>query len=81
MKGKTIFVFPDATKKRPHSIKKGRNSLSITKLGFSKTYNIVYWTFLRMLMLHIGFNIHVINCTNEYFSDVSFAKLIHGEAT
>ena len=30
-------------------------------------------------MLHIGFNIHVINYTNEYFSDVSFAKLIHGE--
>ena len=32
-----------------------------------------------MLMLHIGFNIHVINYIDEYFSDVSFAKFILGE--
>ena len=32
-----------------------------------------------MLMLHICFNIRVINYNVEYFSDVSLAKLIHGE--
>jgi hypothetical protein len=60
-----------------HSVKKRNLKATILKLDLSKAYDGVDWTFLRLVLIHMGMNVVSVNWIMGCIQSVSFAVLIN----
>eukprot|EP00253_Pinus_taeda_P008941 PITA_08941 len=64
-----------------HSIKQKIKKGAVIKIDLSKAYDRICWTYLRMMLTHLGFKVDFINWIMGCVSSVSFAVLINGAAS
>lgn len=63
-----------------NNCKSGRKGWAAIKLDISKAYDRVEWSFLKEILLKIGFNQRWVNLILDCISSVNFLILINGEA-
>lgn len=51
------------------------------KIDVSKAYDRVSWSYLQMLLTHMGFEIAFINWVMRFITNVSFVVLINGASS
>eukprot|EP00253_Pinus_taeda_P019083 PITA_19083 len=61
-----------------HSIRQKIKKGAVIKIDLSKAYDRICWTYLRMLLTHLGFKLEFINWIMGCVTSVSFAVLING---
>eukprot|EP00253_Pinus_taeda_P027771 PITA_27771 len=64
-----------------HSIRQTIKKGAVIKIDLSKAYDRICWTYLRMLLTHLGFKLDFINWIMGCVTSVSFAVLINGAAS
>jgi hypothetical protein len=64
-----------------HSIKKKNIKSLILKLDLQKAYDCISWDYLRMVLIQVGFGLHMKNWILACVNSTSFAVLVNGEAT
>eukprot|EP00253_Pinus_taeda_P023736 PITA_23736 len=64
-----------------HSVRQTIKKGAVIKIDLSKAYDRISWTYLRMLLTHIGFNLDFINWVMGCITSVSFAVLVNGAAS
>lgn len=64
-----------------HSLKTKNLSGAVLKLDLSKAYDRVSSLYVRMLLIHLGFNVSFVIWVMECISTTSFAVLINGTAS
>eukprot|EP00253_Pinus_taeda_P008065 PITA_08065 len=64
-----------------HSIRQARKKGAVLKLDLSKAFYRISWTYLRLLLTHLGFKVEFINWIMGCISNVCFAVLINGAAS
>ena len=57
----------------------GKSGFLALKLDMSKAYNRVEWSFLKTLMLKMGFHVNWVNLMMMCITTVSYSLLINGE--
>ena len=61
-----------------HSIKKDKQYAFSLKLDFSKAYDRVSWTFIWLILIHIGMSLDVVNWIMGYIHHAAFTFIING---
>eukprot|EP00253_Pinus_taeda_P002268 PITA_02268 len=64
-----------------HSIRNSKSKGVVLKIDLSKAYDKISWTYLRMLLTHLGFKVEFISWIMGCISNASFAVLINGAAS
>lgn len=64
-----------------HSVKLLKRKGVVVKINLSKAYDRISWTYIRLLLIHLGFKIDFINWVMGCISSVGFAMLINGAAS
>eukprot|EP00253_Pinus_taeda_P007836 PITA_07836 len=64
-----------------HSIRQTIKKGAVIKIDLSKAYDRICWTYLWMLLTHLGFKLEFINWIMGCVTSVSFAVLINGAAS
>eukprot|EP00253_Pinus_taeda_P015079 PITA_15079 len=64
-----------------HSIRKSNSKGAVLKIDLSKAYDRISWSYLRMLLTHLGFKVEFISWIMGCISNASFAVLINGAAS
>ena len=64
-----------------HTIKLSKNPAFALKLDLSKAYDSLNWTFLRLVMIHIGLDIEIVNWVMGCVQTASFVVLINGSSS
>eukprot|EP00253_Pinus_taeda_P008165 PITA_08165 len=64
-----------------HSIRQTIKKGAVIKIDLSKAYDRICWTYLRLLLTHLGFKLDFINWIMGCVTSVSFAVLINGAAS
>eukprot|EP00253_Pinus_taeda_P021308 PITA_21308 len=64
-----------------HSLRQANKKGVVLKINLSKAYDRISWTYLRMLLTHLGFKVEFINWIMGCISNVNFAVLINGVAS
>ena len=59
----------------------GSSSFMALKLDMSKAYDRVEWSFLRDVMIQMGFNDRWVALVMEWISSMTYSLLINGEPT
>jgi hypothetical protein len=59
-----------------HSIKDNKTPMVFWKIDLAKAYNKVCWMYLRLLLIHIGMNVHMENWIMVFLSLSYFIVLI-----
>ena len=53
----------------------------VIKLDISKDYDKLNWFYLRLIFLHVGFNLIVVNWNMGYVNSMNFDILVNGVAS
>jgi hypothetical protein len=64
-----------------HSIKKKKQKSLILKLDLQKVYDYISWDYLRMVLIEVGFGIHMTNWILACVNSTSFVVLVNGKDT
>ena len=64
-----------------HSLKAKNLSGAVLKLDLSKAYDRVSWLYVKMLLIHLGFDIGFIRWVMGCILTASFAVLINGKTS
>jgi hypothetical protein len=64
-----------------HSLKTKKSKGAILKIDLSKDFDRVNWSYIRLLLTHLGFEAPFIKWIMACISSVSFAILINGETS
>eukprot|EP00253_Pinus_taeda_P013898 PITA_13898 len=64
-----------------HSVKMKNKKGAVIKIDLSKAYDRVNWSYIRLLLTHLGFKVDFISWIMGRVTDVSYAILINGAAT
>jgi len=76
LKEKLVHEAIGSTREGLHSIKNQRRPLSIIKLDLSKAYDHISWFYLKVLLLHLGFDLPLVKWIISCVASVSFVVLI-----
>jgi hypothetical protein len=61
-----------------HTIKTKNIPSFVLKLDLSKAYDKVNWNFMRLVLIQIGMNLHMVNWIMSCVETASFAVLVNG---
>jgi hypothetical protein len=61
-----------------HTIKTKRIPTMVVKIDLSKAYDKVSWLYLRMMMIHLGFQLPFVKWVMSCISSVTLSVLING---
>lgn len=64
-----------------HSIKQSNKKGVVLKIDLSKAYDQISWSYIQMLLTHLGFKVEFIDWIMGCISNSSFAVLINGAAS
>ena len=64
-----------------HTIKTKKSYSIVIKLDLSKDYDRESWMYLRMMLIHLGFNVHFDDWVMSCVFFVSFSILINGSTS
>jgi hypothetical protein len=64
-----------------HNLKVRHSRGVVLEIDLSKAYDRVEWTYIRLLLTHLGFEVLVINWMMACITSISFAILINGVAS
>lgn len=78
LQGRQIHEAIGVAQKALHSLKAKNLSGVVLKLDLSKAYDRVSWLYVKMLLIHLGFDIGFIRWIMGCVSSASFAVLING---
>ena len=78
LQGRQIHEAIGVAQEALHSLKARNISGTVIKLDLSKAYDRVSWLYVRMLLIHLGFDIGFVRCIMGCISMASFAVLING---
>lgn len=81
MNGRQIHEAIGVAQETIHSIRQSNKKGVVLKIDLSKAYDRISWTYLRLLLTHLGFKVEFINRIMGCISNVSFVVLISGAAS
>eukprot|EP00253_Pinus_taeda_P028145 PITA_28145 len=81
LNGRQIHEAIGAAQEVLHSVKMKNKRGVVIKIDLSKAYDRINWTYIRMLLTHLGFKVDFIRWIMGCITDVSYAILINGAAT
>jgi hypothetical protein len=81
LEGRQIQEAVGVAKEGLHSLKNTRSKGAILNIDLSKAFDRVNWTYIRLLLTHIGFHVPFIKWIMACITSVSFAVLINGETS
>jgi hypothetical protein len=61
-----------------HSLRTLRSKGVVLKIDLSKSFDQVSWSFIKLLLTHLGFEVPFIRWIMDFISSISFAVLING---
>jgi hypothetical protein len=61
-----------------HTTKTHKYLASIIKVDISKSYDRVNWMYMRLVLLQMGFHLHIVNWIMSTMQSISFSILING---
>src|SRR5690606_12873266 len=64
-----------------HSVKQKNKKEAVIKIDLSRAYERINWTYIRLLLTHLGFKVDFIRWIMGCITNVSYAILINGAAT
>jgi hypothetical protein len=64
-----------------HSIKKKKQKSLILKLDLQKAYDCISWDYVGMVLIQVGFGLHMMNYILVCVNLTSFVVLVNGKAT
>jgi hypothetical protein len=60
-----------------HSLRAKKSKVTILKINLCKAFDRVNWSYIRLLLTHLGFEVPFIKCIMPCISSVSFTFLIN----
>jgi hypothetical protein len=78
LEGRQIHEAIGVAQEGLHSLKTSREKGTIIKIDLSKSFDRVNWSYIRLLLTHLGFEVPFIKWTMACFTSVSFVVLING---
>ena len=81
LQGRHIHETIGVAQEALHSLKAKNISGVVLKLDMSKAYDRVSWLYVRMLMIHLGFDVSFMRWVMGCISSASFVVLINGAAS
>eukprot|EP00253_Pinus_taeda_P016222 PITA_16222 len=79
--GRQIHETKGVAQETIHSIRQSIKKGAVIKIDLSKAYDRISWTYLRMLLTHLGFKLDFINWIMGCVTSVRFAVLINGASS
>ena len=81
LEGRQIHEAIRVAQETIHSVKLMKRNGAVVKIDLSKAYDRISWTYLRMLLTHLGFKIEFINWIMGCINSVSYVVLINRAAS
>jgi hypothetical protein len=81
LQGRQIHEAISVAQETLHSLKITKSQGAILKIDLSKAFDRVNWSYIRLLLTHLGFEVPFIKWIMACLNLVSFALLINGAAT
>eukprot|EP00253_Pinus_taeda_P002165 PITA_02165 len=81
LNGRQIHEAIGVAQETIHSVKQMNRKGAVIKIDLSKAYDRISWTYLRMLLTHLGFKTDFINWIMGCITIVNFVVLINGAAS
>jgi hypothetical protein len=81
LKGRQIHQAIGISQEGLHSIHTQKQKAITYKVDLSKSFDKVSWLYIRLLLIHLGFNHPFVTWTMNCISSTSFSLLINGSAT
>jgi len=78
LKGRHIHEVIITTQKSLHSIKKSQIHVEIIKIDLFKSYDMVYWLYIMLLLTQMGLDLPLVKWITDYLASSSFIVLING---
>eukprot|EP00253_Pinus_taeda_P002170 PITA_02170 len=64
-----------------HNIRQAKKKGAVLKIDLSKAYDRIDWSYLRLLLTHLGFKVEFINWIMGCITNINFVVLINGAAS
>jgi hypothetical protein len=77
LEGRQILEAIGKTHERIHYIKSKKKLAKVIKLDRSKAYDITNWLYLRLILIHVEFNLSVVSWIMSSVTSMKFALLIN----
>ena len=78
LENRQIHSAASLTQETLHSIHTQKIEAAVMKIELSKAYDRVSWTFVRLCLLQISFNLNIVNLIMGCIQSVPFIILING---
>lgn len=81
LKDRHVHEAVGASQESIHSIKTSDQATFVLKINLSKTFDKISWTFIQLLLLHVGFSYQATKWIMSHVTTPQFVILINGAIT